>query len=169
MPFPLSLDSVAHNIELAIAPVFLPTAVGTFIGVLANRLARIVDRTRFLDERGERGSAADPSADESELRLLARRLQLIYLAIALEVCCGLCVGLAIGTAFTDALLAVNLTLGIVGLFGLAMLAFIAGLMVFLREIFLAVTGQRQKAAGRRSAAAPAAAAAMKRRGSGSDG
>ena len=147
---PLSLDSVAHNIQLAIAPVFLLTAVGTIIGVLANRLARIVDRTRALEERCDRGTSPDVRGDEHDLRLLAVRLQLIYLAIALEVSCSLCVGLVIATAFMDALLAVNLTFGIVGLFGLAMLAFIGGLIVFLREIFLAVTGQRQRAASRRS-------------------
>lgn len=153
----LSLDSVAHTIQLAIAPVFLLTAVGTIIGVLANRLARIVDRTRMLEERCDRGSSPDAPGDEHDLRLLASRLRLIYLAIALEVSCSLGVGLVIATAFVDALLAVNLTSAVVGLFGLAMLAFIAGLIVFLREIFLAVTGQRQRAAKRSARDAAAAA------------
>jgi hypothetical protein len=39
---------IARVIQLAIAPVFLLTALGTIVGVLSNRLARIVDRTRTL-------------------------------------------------------------------------------------------------------------------------
>ena len=46
------INGIAQVIQLAIAPVFLLTAVGTIIGVLSNRLARIVDRTRVLEDRG---------------------------------------------------------------------------------------------------------------------
>ena len=44
------INHITHVITLAIAPVFLLTAVGTLIGVLANRLARIVDRIRVLED-----------------------------------------------------------------------------------------------------------------------
>ena len=48
--FPQSnLNDITHVIQLAIAPVF--TTVAAIIGVLANRLARIVDRIRVLEER----------------------------------------------------------------------------------------------------------------------
>ena len=140
-----SFDGITHVIQLAIAPVFLLTAVGTFIGVLANRLARIVDRTRVLDDFKDRKGGAGTEAIEEELHTLGQRMRLIYLAIALEVFCGLFVGLAIATAFFDALLAANLATVIGGLFVLAMLAFISGLVVFLREIFMAVMRVRQKA------------------------
>ncbi|MEQ1516720.1 MAG: DUF2721 domain-containing protein, partial [Usitatibacteraceae bacterium] len=45
------INQITHVITLAIAPVFLLTAVGTLMGVLANRLARIVDRIRTLEDR----------------------------------------------------------------------------------------------------------------------
>ena len=42
---------LGHIIQLATAPVFLLTGVGTNMLVLTNRLARIIDRTRVLEER----------------------------------------------------------------------------------------------------------------------
>ena len=75
------------------------------------------------------------------------RLRLVYLAIVLQVSCALFVGLVIATAFIDALLAVNLGGSLVGLFGLAMVAFIGGLIVFLREIFIAVVSVHRQAHG----------------------
>ena len=141
----LGADNITHVIQLATAPVFLLTAVGTFLGVLANRLARITDRTRALDDLVVPPGTAASQALWDELHTLGQRLHLIYLAITLEVFCGLFVGLVIATAFFDALLTTNLTKVIAGLFVLAMIAFICGMVVFLREIFLAVGEVRKEA------------------------
>ncbi|MBI3229427.1 MAG: DUF2721 domain-containing protein, partial [Burkholderiales bacterium] len=46
----LPLGDISHIIQLAIAPVFLLTGVGTSLVVLTNRLARIIDRLRVLDD-----------------------------------------------------------------------------------------------------------------------
>jgi hypothetical protein len=54
------------------------------------------------------------------------------------VLCALFVGLLIATGFVGAIVGVNVSLGIACLFVFAMAAFIVGLTVFLREIFLAV-------------------------------
>src|SRR3981189_1862466 len=48
MPLPSALGDIAHVIQLAIAPVFLLTAIGTLLNVLVNRLGRSVDRRRSL-------------------------------------------------------------------------------------------------------------------------
>ena len=37
-------------IQLAVAPVFLLTGVAAFLNVLTNRLARIIDRARMLED-----------------------------------------------------------------------------------------------------------------------
>ena len=47
-PEPLLTD-ITHTIQLAIAPVFLLTAVGTTLSVFSQRLARIVDRARRVE------------------------------------------------------------------------------------------------------------------------
>jgi hypothetical protein len=136
------ITDIAQVIQLAIAPVFLLTAVGTIIGVLSNRLARIVDRTRVLEDRIEAGV---PSAAEmqAELEVLGRRMGLSYLAIGLSVVCALFIGLLIVFAFADAFLSIDLSSAIGLLFIAGMLALIASLLAFLREIFLAVACARE--------------------------
>jgi len=47
---PSSVGDIAHVIQLAIAPVFLLTGVGTLLAVLSNRLGRAVDRGRVVEK-----------------------------------------------------------------------------------------------------------------------
>lgn len=140
---PLINVDVTHVIQLAVAPVFLLTAVGTIIGVLTTRLSRIVDRIRVLEEKPTPPDSMN-FALAQELSTLGHRLRLIYSALMCEVFCGLFVGLIIATAFVDAFVGANLAGLIAGVFVLAMIAFIGGLVVFLREIFLAVTSTRDR-------------------------
>ena len=44
-----ALPVIAHAIQLSIAPVFLLTGIAGLLGVMANRLARIIDRARQLE------------------------------------------------------------------------------------------------------------------------
>ena len=46
----LHLGNIGQIIQLAIAPVFLLTGVGTNLTVLTNRLARIIDRSRVIED-----------------------------------------------------------------------------------------------------------------------
>ncbi len=137
------LNQITHVIALAIAPVFLLTAVGTLMGVLANRLARIVDRIRVLEDRLHEVDLAQLVPAREELESLRRRLRLIYFSVAFAVFSALFVGLLIIVAFIGALMSVNLATFVGLLFVMAMLAFIGSLLVFLREIFLAVANTRK--------------------------
>ena len=137
------INQISHVITLAIAPVFLLTAVGTLMGVLANRLARIVDRIRVLEDRLHEVDLTQLLPAREELESLRRRLRLIYFAVTCAVFCALFVGLLIVVAFVDAFLSVNLARFVGLLFVMAMLAFIGSLVVFLREIFLAVASTRK--------------------------
>ena len=137
------INQITHVITLAIAPVFLLTAVGTLMGVLANRLARIVDRIRVLEDRLHEVDLTQLLPAREELESLRRRLRLIYFAVTCAVFCALFVGLLIVVAFVDAFLSVNLARFVGLLFVMAMLAFIGSLVVFLREIFLAVASTRK--------------------------
>ena len=42
------IPNLSHAIQMAVAPVFLLTALSTMLAVLTNRLSRVVDRTRKL-------------------------------------------------------------------------------------------------------------------------
>jgi hypothetical protein len=139
---PDHVTDVARLIQLAIAPVFLLTAVGTMIGVLSTRLGRAVDRSRTLEDRLRQMQPEGQRAVREELNLLSRRVRLVYGSIVLAVICALFVGLLIAVAFVDAFINVDLSKFIGLLFIGAMVAFIFSLLVFLREIFLAVTNAR---------------------------
>ncbi len=141
---PDNVIDVARLIQLAVAPVFLLTAVGTIIGVLSIRLGRAVDRSRTLEERLRQLAPEGQKAVREELNILARRVRLVYASMTLAVVCALFVGLLIAVAFVDAFVTLDLSKFIGLLFIGAMLAFILALMVFLREIFLAVTSVRNQ-------------------------
>lgn len=134
-----SHPDISHLISLAVAPVFLLTAVGTLLGVLSSRLGRVVDRIRALDELAPGLDAKARAACDGELALLSRRMRLVYTAMAAAVFCALFVGLLMVIAFVDAFVAMDLWQTVGVLFIAAMLSFIGSLCVFLREIFLAVT------------------------------
>lgn len=146
---PLSnIGDITHVIQLAVAPVFLLTAIGTLLGVLTNRLGRAVDRSRVLERvvaELTHSGANPPQRGEvhAELLLLARRIRLVYTAIVLAVLAALFICLLIAVAFIDAFIAANLAQVLGALFILAMAAMVGCLLVFLREIFLAVNSARR--------------------------
>ena len=138
MPGFTTPTDVTHVIQLAIAPVFLLTAVCTLLNVLINRLGRAVDRRRLLVARLPGLDEQLCGSANGELAYLERRAQLIYLAIALAVGSALLICLAIGAAFVDAMVRADLAAAIATFFVLAMVALIGSLGCFLREIFLGV-------------------------------
>ena len=135
----LQHPDISHLIQLAVAPVFLLTAVGTLLSVLSSRLGRVVDRIRMLDALPSDLDVKARAACDGELEVQSRRMRLVYTAMVLAVFCGLFVGLLMVLAFIEAFLGLNLWLAVGLLFIASMLAFIASLCVFLREIFVAVT------------------------------
>ncbi len=138
----LHLDDIAHVIQLAVAPVFLLTAIATLINAMNGRLARIVDRRRVVLERARRCEASDAEREESdwELEQLALRSRLVYQAIFSAVLSALLVCLVVAGAFVGAMLSTNLGQAVAALFVLAMFAMIGSLGLFLREVYLAVSG-----------------------------
>ena len=143
LPMASSLSDIAHVIQLAIAPVFLLTAIGTVLSVLTGRLARAVDRRRSLmaavSDVVEIGVA---DLVQQEIAFEVRRIGLMYVAISMAVMSALLVCSLISLAFLDALVDWHLGKLIAVLFVLAMVALIGSLSVFLREIFLAVNSPR---------------------------
>src|SRR5512136_1239615 len=64
---------IAHAIQLALAPVFLLSGIAGFLGVLTNRLARVVDRARNIERELRQATAVDPDYAHEQLRVMARR------------------------------------------------------------------------------------------------
>jgi hypothetical protein len=150
------ISDITQVIQLAVAPVFLLTAIGTLITALNNRLGRVIDRRRVLQERLPGGTAHPARSSNAhvrdnattqvhaELRRLARRARLIYFSILAAVTSALLVCLVVASAFVGALLTVELARLVAVLFILAMGALIVCLGLFLREVYLAVADKTLK-------------------------
>jgi Protein of unknown function (DUF2721) len=137
------ITDITHVIQLAVAPVFLLTAIGTLITAMNNRLGRIIDRRRILRERmdadAQQKSAGRRRGLEAELELLQRRSKLIYASMLAAGLGALLVCLVVAGAFVGALFSVDLSRMVAVFFILAMFAVIGSLSLFLREVFLAVS------------------------------
>jgi hypothetical protein len=130
----IQISDIGHVIQLAIAPVFLLTGVGTMLMVLTNRLARVIDRTRLLEDRLDAGPN---EMHMDELDVLYRRWHLINFAITLSTACGLLICLVIGLLFLGDTTNLPLDKYIAALFISGMVALIGAFVYLLREIFVA--------------------------------
>jgi hypothetical protein len=137
----IQISDIGHVIQLAIAPVFLLTGVCTMLMVLTNRLARIIDRTRVLEDRLD---LAHHDAYMDELDILYRRWHLINLAITLSTACGLLICLVIAMLFLGDTTNLPLDRYIAALFVAAMIFLIGSFMYLLREIFVASSTLRAR-------------------------
>jgi len=154
------VTAVAHVIQLAVAPVFLLTGIGAMLNVMTSRLSRIVDRARFLQgDAGQQKSSGETVVEE--LSALSRRSHLISHAITLCTITALLVSAVIAVLFIGAFVQVDTSTLVAVLFITAMIAFIAGLLQFLREIFIATAsvkiGLQRLPVGRHGAVRKAAA------------
>jgi hypothetical protein len=128
---------ISHVIQLATAPVFLITGVAALLGVMATRLARIVDRARWIEAGWSAFGDPERTAFTQELVILRRRAHLSSWAINFAATSALLVSLVIVTLFIDAMIATRLRWVVAFLFIFSMLSLIAGVICFLREVYLA--------------------------------
>jgi hypothetical protein len=131
------LQDISHTIQLAVAPVFLLTAIATTLSVLTTRLGRIVDRARRVEGRLHAATTEEAPVTVRELTRLARRARLIQIAITFGVGSALLVCLTIAAAFVGYMLEARLGGAMALLFVLAVGAYVVALGCFLREIFWA--------------------------------
>ena len=137
---------VSHAIQLAIAPVFLVTGIAGLLGVMANRLARVIDRARVIEQAWkEMDEEARVSARE-ELDNLERRRHLVSWSINFCTSAALLVCLVIVTLFLDEFFTKDFRWFAGVLFVSAMFLLIGGLASFLREVHLATRVVRIDAA-----------------------
>ena len=139
------LADISNVIQLAIAPVFLLTAIATLINAMNTRLGRIVDRRRVVQNRIDLAGGIVDESCRDEMDHLRRRSRLVYFAMFGIVLSALLVCLVVAGSFLGALLGYEIARSIAALFIAAMLAMIGALSLFLREVYLAVlTGNHNR-------------------------
>jgi len=128
------VTTVAHVIQLAVAPVFLLTGIGAILNVITTRLARIVDRTRVLSGSTDLKHAAQ------EMAMLRLRSRWVHWAVSLCTIAALLICIVIAALFVGSEISIDPSRAVALLFISAMLSLITGLLCFLREVFLATGG-----------------------------
>jgi uncharacterized protein DUF2721 len=136
------IPEIATVIQLTVAPVFMLTAVGTLISALNIRLGRAVDRRNELERLLPRMPPDEKPSAHGELEAIAQRMRFSYRAILASVTSGLFICLLIFVAFLSTFLRTDISLTIAAIFGLAVVALTVALLLFLREVFLAVSTPR---------------------------
>ena len=137
MAIPIDPEAVTHGIQLAIAPVFLLTAVSGMIGAVAGRLARIIDRARLVEDRARSAEGEALERAMRELLQLRARGRLANGCIALLTTCAFLIGLTIIVLFLGEAGGLNISRWAVGSFLAGVVSFLAALLCFLAETFLA--------------------------------
>jgi hypothetical protein len=138
MAFPLDSGAITHGIQLAVAPVFLLTAVSGMIGAVAGRLARIIDRARTVEDRARVSSDTDFLQRAAvELGELRTRGRLANGCIALLTSCAFLIGVTIIVLFLGETTDSQVGRYAVTSFLLGVVSFLLALLCFLAETVIA--------------------------------
>jgi hypothetical protein len=138
----IPVSTIAHLIQLSIAPVFLLAGIAGILNVLAQRLARVVDRARHLEAEFASFDEDARARAAAELCILDRRMKVVNHAISACTASALFVCLVVAILFVADLASFAFATPIALLFILAMLLLIVGLVLFLYEIRLAMRSLR---------------------------
>jgi CBS domain containing-hemolysin-like protein len=134
---------IAHQIQVALTPIFLISAIGVILNVLTSRLARIVDRARTMEREAVRPDYRPDGRDlHAALKVLARRARYINASITLVTLSALFIALVVVMLFVNAFLRWDLSAFIACMFILSMLSLAAALLSFLIEVRIATNALR---------------------------
>ena len=137
MPAGESAPIIQHAIQLAVAPVFLLSGVAGLLAVMAGRLARIIDRARDLEQKWAMLDEKALARGKVEISILEYRRSLASWSINFCTGAAFLVCTVIVTLFFEEFLGANLKWFAGAQFVAAMIALLAGLSTFLREVYLA--------------------------------
>jgi hypothetical protein len=139
----LQTENVAKLIQLALGPVFLLSGVGITLSMLTQRLSRIVDRARKLEDQRERATEETRlKRIDKDLRVIFRRTKYINAAIAFSTISALLVTLVVTLLFASEFTHVAVGGVVAVLFSAAMVCLSLAFFLFLIEVRIAVNNLR---------------------------
>ncbi len=137
-----SISTVAHTIQLAVAPVFLLAGIGGILNVVASRLARVVDRVRRLELDVPEAEESLRKQELEELAILDRRMNLCHFSIGLCTTSALLICIVVMVLFLAGLTRMDFALWVSLLFIAATACLTLGLLLFLAEVTIATRSVR---------------------------
>jgi hypothetical protein len=139
----LQTENIAKLIQLALGPVFLLSGVGITLSMLTQRLSRIVDRARTLEDQRERTTEADRlKRIDKDLRAIFRRTKYINGAIALSTISALLTTLVVTILFASEFTPIAAGVVVAVLFSAAMIFLSLAFLLFLIEVRIAINTLR---------------------------
>ncbi|MEH6758986.1 MAG: DUF2721 domain-containing protein [Parasphingorhabdus sp.] len=134
-----ALTDIATVLQTAMAPAFLLVGLGAMLNLFAGRLARIIDRSRVLQDRFADTEGREHELIVTELLDLQLRMKTVNSAIYLSVMGAIVVCILIGLLFAmgfsgNALLAEV----VAGAFIVAVILLSLALIQFLREVRIGI-------------------------------
>jgi hypothetical protein len=137
---------IGSAISQAVAPVFLLTAIGGLLNVMAHRLSRVIDRSRYLESHVDAWKGEQRRIALDDLAVLARRMAAANRAIASCTLSALLVCVVVALLFVEQLTSIKVDTAIAWLFIAATFMLTGGLSLFLWEVQLALRSVRVRAA-----------------------
>ncbi|GAB5483005.1 MAG: DUF2721 domain-containing protein [Parasphingorhabdus sp.] len=134
----LGQGDIITVLQTALAPAFLLVAVGGMLSLFAGRLARIIDRSRILQNLFIETEGHEHQCIVDELHDLQLRIKIVNSAIYLSVISAIVACILIGLLFVMGLTGINLSGVIAGAFIIAMSLLSIALVQFLREVRIGV-------------------------------
>jgi len=131
-------SSVVQLIQLSLAPVFLIVGVGQMINAVTGRLARVIDRARWYDDKKrQEGSDTYEPHEIDELRSLRKRMKfanwsITFLTLAVSLIC-----IDVILLFINGLISTDLEPAILGLFVFSLISITFGIISFFMEVSIA--------------------------------
>jgi hypothetical protein len=139
----LQTENVAHLIQLALGPVFLISGVGITLSMLTQRLSRIVDRARTLEDRRELTTDQGRlKVIDKDLRVILRRARYINSAIALCTTSALLTALVVTLLFASEFTPMSVGGVIAIMFVASMVCLSTAFLMFLIEVRIATNTLR---------------------------
>lgn len=132
-----ALGAISHSIQLAVAPVFMLTAVAALLGALATRLARIIDRARTLEEKLEVDEVKHLDDIHSELKRLRQRGRIVNTSMILLTLSAVSIGATVMGLFLVETVASSSSAIVPWTFLGGVFLFVLALLCFLVETLLA--------------------------------
>jgi uncharacterized protein involved in cysteine biosynthesis len=125
--------SIAQEIQLSVAPVFMLTAIAALLALLFNRMSQTQDQIRALGELPE-GEGTMTKPDKAASRVLAARVSRIQWAIRCKVTAAILICAVVVSIFISDYLVPDLSNLIAALFIAAMALLAAGFILLLRDV-----------------------------------
>ena len=130
-------DSVQQAIQLAVAPVFMLTAIGALIGSLATRLARIIDRARLLEDRLDNPPVKHEEEIHAELLRLRKRGRVVNASMTLLILAATLIAATVMALFLSDTVSAQSRQLVPWTFLAGVISFVLALLFFLFETLLA--------------------------------